>query len=422
MDLETMCLQLRAASRELARLTPIQKNHALLAVADALTLAKEKILEENQKDMKAAQAKGVSESLQDRLLLTSGRIDGMVKGIKVVVGQTDPLDTCIAGWKTEEGLHIRQIRVPIGVAAIIYEARPNVTVEAFSLAYKSGNALLLRGSSLAYNTNQCLLNIIKGALYGWMDRGGVAEAIDLVCEEDRSDVTAILNAKGLIDVVLPRGGEDLIAYVVENATIPVIETGSGVCHLYVDKDADIKKAVTIAENAKIQKPSACNSIETILVHADIAEKFLTKLAARFVGRVCMKCDETSYKILESINDCYVMQAEPGDFGKEFLDYTLSIAVVPSLEVAIEFINMYNTKHSETIITSNIESARKFQNEVDAACVYVNASTRFTDGGIFGFGAELGISTQKFHVRGPMGMEALTVTKYLIDGDGQVRER
>ena len=330
--------------------------------------------------------------------------------------------------------------MPLGVVAIIYENRPNVTVDAFSLAYKSGNAILLRGSSSSYKSNVEIVRVIREALAGV--EGGVPEAIELVevRDHDHSDVDQILNAVGMIDVCLPRGGKKLIQNVVQNARVPVIETGSGVCHLYVDEFANLEMACTIAENAKIQRPSVCNAIECIVVHNKVAADFLPKLEAKFAGRVKLHADERAFDILKKVvstgstsETAPVVECPQGgrvettllpttdaDFGNEYLDYECCIKVVDSIEEAISYINSHNTQHSESIISESRANTRLFQSMIDASCVYVNASTRFTDGGEFGFGAELGISTQKLHARGPMGIKVLTTTKYLIDGEGQVR--
>lgn len=420
MNLDSICKSLRSGSEKLALQTASQKNLALQAVAQALDNNRKKIIEANQLDVNNGRATGMSESLIDRLTLNDKRIDGIIESIKIVMSQTDPIGEEIAGWKTPNGMTIRQIRVPLGVVAIIYESRPNVTVDAFCLAYKSGNSILLRGSSSAYNSNKEIVRIIKEALGSVVDKSGIIgipEAIELVevHEHDHSDVDAIFNAVGKIDVVLPRGGKKLIQNVVSNARIPVIETGSGVCHLYIDESANLDMAAKIAENAKIQRPSVCNAIECIVVNSKIAKDFLPRLEETFAGRVKLHADERAIKYLKN-----AVSATEADFGNEYLDYECCIKTVDSIEEAIEYINSHNTKHSESIITESRAAARLFQSKIDAACVYVNASTRFTDGGEFGFGAELGISTQKLHARGPMGIKALTTTKYLIDGEGQIR--
>ena len=415
MDIQKISSSLRTASQKLALQNASVKNRVLSEVAQALDTNRKSIIEANKKDIDAGRSNGMSESLIDRLMLDDKRINGIIESLKIVIGQTDPIGEEIAGWKTPNGLNIRQVRVPLGVVSIIYESRPNVTVDAFSLAYKSGNAILLRGSSSAYNSNKEIVRVIKEALSKTED--GIPEAIELVevREHDHSDVDQILNAVGLIDVVLPRGGKKLIQNVVSNARVPVIETGSGVCHLYVDEDADLEMACKVAENAKIQRPSVCNAIECIVVHSKIAEKFLPMLEKTFNGRVKLHADQKAIKYLKN-----ALPATEEDFGNEYLDYECCVKVVESIEEAISYINSHNTKHSESIITESRSKARLFQSMIDASCVYVNASTRFTDGGEFGFGAELGISTQKLHARGPMGIKALTTTKYLIDGDGQVR--
>lgn len=421
-SLESSYIKLRKASSLLAGQNALEKNAALEKVAAALDLRRNEILEANKTDVENARLKGISESLIDRLALNSDRIDSILESLKIVIAQTDPIGQEITGWKTPNGLNIRQVRVPLGVIAMIYESRPNVTVDAFSLAYKSSNAILLRGSSSAYNSNKAIVKIIKEALN--QTPKGVSDAIELVQVKDSSheDVEQILNAVGKIDVVLPRGGKKLIQNVVLNAKVPVIETGSGVCHLYIDDSADLTKALLIAENAKIQRPSVCNAIECIVVHEKAAQEFLPELANKFAGRVKFHADSMSYEILSKtgISPENLTAATDSDFGNEYLDYECCIKTVTSLNDAIEYINSHNTKHSESIITENLQNARIFQEKIDASCVYVNASTRFTDGGEFGFGAELGISTQKLHARGPMGIKALTTTKYLIDGNGHIR--
>ena len=428
MDIQKITSSLHIAGQELAGQNADKKNKALLAVAQALDANRESIICANLKDIENGRGSGMSDSLIDRLTLNNQRIDGIIESLKNVISQTDPIGEEVAGWKTPNGLNIRQVRVPLGLVSIIYESRPNVTVDAFSLAYKSGNAILLRGSSSAYNSNKEIVRIIKEALS--RTDGGLPNAVELVevKEHDHSDVDQILNAVGLIDVVLPRGGKKLIQNVVSNARIPVIETGSGVCHLYVDNDGDLEMACKIAENAKIQRPSVCNAIECIVVNAKIAQKFLPMLEKTFNGRVKIHADSQAYEILckcpgfqnSQNGSAKLFQATEEDFGNEYLDYECCIKTVDSIDQAITYINSHNTKHSESIITESRAKARLFQAKIDASCVYVNASTRFTDGGEFGFGAELGISTQKLHARGPMGIKALTTTKYLIDGDGQIR--
>lgn len=415
MDLKKTTDSLRTASQKLALQNASEKNTALAAVAEALNKNRASIIAANKADIDGARAAGMSESIIDRLLLNDKRIDGIIDSLRLVIGQTDPVGEEVAGWKTPNGMTIRQVLVPLGVVAIIYENRPNVTVDAFSLAYKSGNAILLRGSSSSYKSNVEIVRVIREALAAV--EGGVPEAIELVevHDHDHSDVDQILNAVGMIDVCLPRGGKKLIENVVRNAKVPVIETGSGVCHLYVDSEANLDMACTIAENAKIQRPSVCNAIECIVVHSKVAADFLPMLEAKFASRVKLHADERAIKHLKD-----AIPATDADFGNEYLDYECCIKVVDSIEEAISYINSHNTKHSESIISESRANTRLFQSMIDASCVYVNASTRFTDGGEFGFGAELGISTQKLHARGPMGIKVLTTTKYLIDGEGQIR--
>jgi len=419
MDIEKVCDGLRKGSDKLAVMNASEKNVALSAVVDSLEKNRKAILEANAVDVAKARESGMTEALVDRLSLDDKKINGIIDSIKAIISQTDPVGEEVAGWKTPNGLVIRQVRVPVGVIAIIYESRPNVTADAFCLAYKSGNAILLRGSSSALNSNKAIVAAIKEGLASDAAKGfGVPEAIELAPCEGHEEVEQILTAVGKIDLALPRGGKKLIQMVVEKAKVPVIETGSGICHLYVDESADLEMACKVAENGKIQRPGVCNALECIVVNKKIAADFLPKLADKFAGRVELRCDETAYSILKGNPVC--KEAIEEDFDTEFLDFICAIKTVDSVEEAITFINAHNTKHSESIITESRVNARLFQTRIDASCVYVNASTRFTDGGEFGFGTELGISTQKLHARGPMGIKALTTTKYLIDGEGQIR--
>lgn len=423
MDLERICGGLKSAASILALQNASQKNAALKSVIDSINKNRAAILKANKIDVDNARKNGTSEPLIDRLSLNDARLDSICQGVQIVIDREDPIGKVEGGWESPKGLQIKRVRVPLGVVCIIYESRPNVTVDAFCLAYKSGNAILLRGSSAALESNKAICAAIKEGLSSCQD--GVAAAIELLESQDHSDVDKILNARGLIDVVLPRGGKKLIQSVVQNARVPVIETGSGVCHLYVDDQGDLDMALDIAENAKIQRPGVCNAIEAILVNQNVLEKFLPALEERFAGRVTFHADPECIGALKSSAqkngrpDC-VVAATDQDYGTEFLDYECVVKSVKDVDDAIEYINAHNTKHSESIVTNNRARARAFQSKVDAACVYVNASTRFTDGFEFGFGAELGISTQKLHIRGPMGLEALTTVKYLIDGDGQIR--
>ena len=419
MDIEKITASLKNASSKLALQTASQKNEALLSVSSSIEKNRKIILEANALDVKNARERGMSESLVERLSLDDKKIDSIIDSFKLIISQTDPVGEEIAGWKTPAGMTIRQVRVPLGVVAIIYESRPNVTADAFALAYKSGNSILLRGSSSAINSNLALEKVIKQGLKN--AKNGIDEAISLAPCKNHEEVEQILTAVGKVDVALPRGGAKLINMVVQTAKIPVIQTGAGICHLYVDESADLEMALNIAWNAKTQRPGACNAIETIVVNEKILNQFIPRLVEKFAGKVELRLDEKSYKSVQNVqNSAKIKKAADEDFGFEFLDFICSVKTVSDLDEAIDFINSHNTKHSECIVTNNRQNSRIFQSKIDAACVYVNASTRFTDGGEFGFGAELGISTQKLHARGPMGIKALTTTKYLIDGDGQIR--
>ena len=420
MTLEEMYESLRDGSRKLAVQNATEKNIALQSVINSIEKHRAKIIEANKIDVQKAREKGTSEALIDRLSLDDKKINGILDSVRVIIQQTDPVGEEIAGWKTPNGISIKQVRVPIGVIAIIYESRPNVTVDAFALAYKSGNAILLRGSSSAINSNKAIVQAIKEGLESV--ENGIPQAIELAPCKNHEEVEQILTAVGKIDLALPRGNQKLIQMVVNTAKVPVIETGSGICHLFVNKDADLQMALNIAENGKIQRPGVCNALECILVHKEFAKEFLPELAKRFNNRVELRADSSSYEILKNsnIDSAKLVSATQADYGFEFLDLICTVKIVEDVEEAISYINSHNSKHSECIITNDRNTARLFQTMVDASCVYVNASTRFTDGGEFGFGAELGISTQKLHARGPMGIKVLTTTKYLIDGDGQIR--
>lgn len=420
MTLEEMYESLRDGSRKMAVQNATEKNIALQSVINSIEKHRAKIIEANKIDVQKAREKGTSEALIDRLSLDDKKINGILDSVRVIIQQTDPVGEEITGWKTPNGISIKQIRVPIGVIAIIYESRPNVTVDAFALAYKSGNAILLRGSSSAINSNKAIVQAIKEGLES--AENGIPQSIELAPCKNHEEVEQILTAVGKIDLALPRGNQKLIQMVVNTAKVPVIETGSGICHLFVNKDADLQMALNIAENGKIQRPGVCNALECILVHKEIAKEFLPELAKRFNNRVELRADSSSYEILKNsnIDSAKLVSATQADYGFEFLDLICTVKIVEDVEEAISYINSHNSKHSECIITNDRNTARLFQTMVDASCVYVNASTRFTDGGEFGFGAELGISTQKLHARGPMGIKVLTTTKYLIDGDGQIR--
>jgi glutamate-5-semialdehyde dehydrogenase len=419
MSLTPVFLSLKEAQKILAPQTRRAKDAALAAAAAAIDANRRPILEANARDLVRAREAGMKESLLDRLLLDGRRIDSIILGIETVIRQEDPIGRLRAGWTRPNGLLIEEITVPLGVAAIIYESRPNVTADAFSLAYKAGCAILLRGSSSALESNRALVGAVKEGLAA---AEGVPSALALADSGSRDEVDEILGARGLIDVVLPRGGRELIRRVVDHARVPVIETGEGNCHIYVDSSAEIPKAVDIIENAKLQKPGACNAVETLLVHRKALPALMPLLAARLAGKAELRCDGPSRAaITGGPAGLAVRDAVEEDWAAEFLDYILAVKTVDSTAEAVDHINTYGTKHSEAILTRDLEAAEEFRRRVDAACVYVNASTRFTDGGEFGFGAELGISTQKFHARGPMGLEALTTVKYLISGSGQIRD-
>ncbi len=408
----SLCSSVKTAQTTLSVLSASEKNDALARVASALTENKAYILKENEKDLSAAEQNGVPSTMIDRLRLTEARIDAIADSVLEVAALPDP---CGQGtvFTRPNGLKITKMSVPLGVIGIIYEARPNVTVDAAVLCLKSGNGAVLKGGKEAINTNRALMKIMKSALAGSL----VPEnCIALIDSTERSATNELMNAKGLIDVLIPRGGKGLIRAVVENATVPVIETGAGNCHLYVDESADLKKALCVAINAKTSRPSVCNAIETMLVHESVAKEFLPQFAeaAKPFGLEIRGCEKTQ-KILDGVTP-----ATENDYETEFDDYILAVRVVPSLDTAIEHIRRYSTGHSEAIITESIASAKRFTSLIDAAAVYVNASTRFTDGGEFGFGAEIGISTQKLHTRGPMGLAELTTVKYIVQGDGQVR--
>ncbi|MDR3146214.1 MAG: glutamate-5-semialdehyde dehydrogenase [Treponema sp.] len=422
-SLEPLFDILKNAQSRLALRNRQEKDAALRGMMNAIDTGREEILRANAADVERARAGGMKDALVDRLSLNDKRINDIVEGIAVVIRQDDPIGRVRAGWTLPNGLFVEQITVPLGVAAIIYESRPNVTADAVSLAYKAGCAILLRGSSAALESNRALVRAIKAGLAAG---GGLADAVGLADSGNRDEIDLILAARGKIDVVLPRGGRDLIRRVVDNARVPVIETGEGNCHIYVEPGADMAGAVDIIENAKLQKPGACNAVETLLVHRDAAAGLLPLLAVRLAGRAELRCDGPARAAI--LAGCgaalppglILKDAVPEDWETEFLDYILAVKIVDSVEEAIDHINRYGTRHSEAILTGDLRAAEAFCRRVDAACVYTNASTRFTDGGEFGFGAELGISTQKFHARGPMGLEALTTIRYRITGSGQVR--
>ena len=404
----------KQAAAKLAVTSTAVKNAALLAMAAALEAQQSEILAANERDMTAAAAKGMKSSMLDRLKLTAERIGGMADGLRQVAGLADPVGNVIDGKTLPNGLHITKIRVPLGVIGIIYEARPNVTADAAGLCLKSGNAVILKGGSEAMESNKTVAAILARAAEG---AGIPAGSIQFIDTSDRQAVQDLIHMNGLVDVVIPRGGAGLIQAVVRNASVPVIETGAGVCHTYVDKDANVEMAMKIAFNAKVQRPSVCNAMETLLVHKDIADKFLPMMLMMYnSSAVEIRGDEA---VQEYSGQVHPVTEE--DWSTEYGDLRLSVKIVDSIEEAMAHIAKYGTGHSECIVTDNYQAAQLFQYTVDAAAVYVNASTRFTDGNEFGFGAEIGISTQKLHARGPMALPELTSTKYLINGNGQVRK-
>lgn len=404
----------KQAAAKLAVTSTAVKNAALLAMAAALETQQAEILAANERDMTAAAAKGMKSSMLDRLKLTAERISGMADGLRQVAGLADPVGNVIDGKTLPNGLHITKIRVPLGVIGIIYEARPNVTADAAGLCLKSGNAVILKGGSEAMESNKTVAAILAQAAEG---AGIPAGSIQFIDTSDRQAVQDLIHMNGLVDVVIPRGGAGLIQAVVRNASVPVIETGAGVCHTYVDKDADVEMAMKIAFNAKVQRPSVCNAMETLLVHKDIADKFLPMMLMMYnSSAVEIRGDEAVQEYSGQVHP-----ATEEDWSAEYGDLRLSVKIVDSIEEAMAHIAKYGTGHSECIVTNNYQAAQLFQYTVDAAAVYVNASTRFTDGNEFGFGAEIGISTQKLHARGPMALPELTSTKYLINGNGQVRK-
>lgn len=413
--IDTLGQQAKVAGRQIAKLSTAAKNDLLNQVAKALVAESAYIITENAKDMANAKENGISEIMQDRLLLTEDRIAGIAEGVRQVADLQDPIGQVVRGYTNLDGLKIVQKRVPMGVIAMIFESRPNVSIDAFSLAFKTNNAIILRGGRDAINSNKALVTVARKALE---NAGITADAVQLVEDTSHEVAEELMAATKYVDLLIPRGGARLIQTVKEKAKVPVIETGVGNCHIYVDKYANLDMATQIVINAKTQRPSVCNAAESLVVHADIVEEFLPNLekAISKVQAVEFRADETALKLMEK-----AVPASPEDFATEFLDYIMSVKVVDSLDEAIDWINTYTTSHSEAIVTQDISRAEQFQDDVDAAAVYVNASTRFTDGFVFGLGAEIGISTQKMHARGPMGLEALTSTKFYINGQGQIRE-
>lgn len=401
------------AKYALQKLTATEKNKALLHASEALLSHTEEILSANEKDIKAGKEKGMHEGLLDRLALTETRIAAMAEGLRQIAALEDPIGEIMDTFIRPNGLKISKVRVPLGVIGIIYESRPNVTADAFGLCFKAGNAVILKGGSDALLSNKAITVVLRNAL---QESGICADALQLIDSGDREITKAFMKMKEYVDVLIPRGGAGLIRSVVENSTIPVIETGTGNCHIYVDREADLNMAAGIIINAKTQRIGVCNACESLVIHKDIKDAFLPVLAEGLrAHHVEMRGDEA---VREVLSDC--LPATEEDYASEYLDYIISMKTVTDVDEAIAHINKYNTKHSEAIITKNELTAEKFLKEIDAACVYVNASTRFTDGFEFGFGAEIGISTQKLHARGPMGLKELTSYKYQIHGNGQIR--
>ena len=413
-EVRALCAAAKAAAAGFGHTSTTDKNKLLVHIAARLTQDTPALLEANQKDLAAGEVAGLSRAMLDRLALTEARLEGICEALRALVGLPDPVGAgeCI---RRPNGLEIRHVRAPMGVVAMIYEARPNVTVDAAALCLKTGNAVVLRGGKEAIHTNRALVDSIRSVL---AEDGFSPDLVGLVASTDRDSSVALMNMRGLVDVLIPRGGKGLIRSVVEHARVPVIETGAGNCHLYVDDSADLDMAVEVALNAKCSRPSVCNAIETVLVHKDVADDFLpafkTAVADAGYGVEIRGCSRTCHILPDAT------AAAEEDWDTEYNDYILSVKVVDSMEEAIAHIARFTTGHSEAIMTRSLENANRFQSEVDAAAVYVNASTRFTDGGEFGLGAEIGISTQKLHARGPMGLSALTTDKFLINGNGQVR--
>lgn len=418
-ELEEKARAAKAASRRMAYLSTQVKNKALHNIADDLLVRKDEILSANKIDYHEAHTQGMSAAMLDRLMLDQSRLEAIAQGVLAVAALPDPVGEVFEMRTLPNGLLVGKKRVPLGVIGTIYESRPNVTVDISVLCLKSGNAVILRGGREAQHSNSALARVIQEAA----TRAGVPEgAVQFIENTDRTLVNEMLKMRDFIDLIVPRGGAELIRFVIENASMPVVAGGIGVCHTYVDRSADLEKAVAIAYNAKVQRPTVCNALDCLLVHADIAQRFLPMVAAEWAkAGVEMHCDERALAILKPVPGLKLVPARDEDWGKEFLALVAAVKVVDSLDEALSHIERYGSGHSEAIVTEDYNSALRFLDEVDAACVYVNASTRFTDGGQFGLGAEVGISTQKFHARGPLGLKEMTSYKWIIFGSGQVRE-
>ena len=417
-QLEAKGRSAKLASRKLARTVVEIRNNALNAIADSLVLNEQVILDANRKDYQAGKDAGTSDALLDRLLLDSSRLAGIANDVRAVSMLPDPVGETFDMRTLPNGMQVGRKRVPLGVIGSVYESRPNVTVDITSLCLKSGNAVILRGGKEAVHSNLVLVDVIRKAAY----QAGIPEGtIQFIESTERAMIEHMLKMKDAIDLFIPRGGANLIKYVKENATMPVVAGGIGVCHTYVDRSADLGKAVAIAYNAKVQRPTVCNALDTLLVHKDIAERYLPRIAEEWnKAGVEMHCDPRAFEIVGALPDTKLSAAIDDDWGKEFLSLVAAVKVVDSLDEALDHVEEYTSGHSEAIVTEDYSAAMRFLNEVDAACVYANASTRFTDGAQFGLGAEVGISTQKFHARGPLGLKELTTYKWIIMGDGQVR--
>ena len=414
--IEEMGKKAKEASKKLLTLDTRTKNKALVMIAEELINKKEEIKEANRLDLEKGKKEGLSFALLDRLELTDKRIEAMSQGLMEIAAFTDPIGEILSGWKHKNGMTIEKKRVPLGVLGIIYESRPNVTIDSAGLAIKSSNAVILRGSANAINSNIYLSRLFNET---GVKAGLPENSVQLIENTDRALVNEMVKMNQYIDVLIPRGGKGLKKFIIENATIPVIETGAGVCHVFVDESAKIDNILPIIKNAKTQRPSTCNSIETVLVHKNIAEKILPEVTDMLIkSGVELRY---SREALDIVNRSDVKPANEEDFGAEYLDMIMSLKLVENVDEAIDYINEHSTQHSDSIITESIDNAEKFLNEVDSAAVYLNASTRFSDGGEFGYGGEIGISTQKLHARGPMGVKELTTTKYIIRGNGQIRE-
>lgn len=411
--LEQLGINAKEAEKKLMIASTKEKNNALIKISQALIANADKIIEANRLDLENGKNNGMATAMLDRLKLDEARIEGMAKGVKDVVDLPDPVGKILATVTRPNGLKIEKVATPLGVIAVIFEARPNVTSDAAALCLKSGNTVILRGGKEAINSNRIIADVMRNAV---KETGLPEDVIQLVQDTSRDSANELMTMNQYVDVLIPRGGAGLIQAVVKNATVPVIETGVGNCHIYVDKDADIEKAVAIVFNAKTSRPSVCNAAESLLVHRDIADRVLTKIKNKLDEKnVKLVGDDASRGIISDMD-----QATEEDWSTEYLDYKMSVKIVDSVDDAIEHIYKYSTGHSESIVTENADTSEKFMKQVDSAAVYVNASTRFTDGGEFGFGAEIGISTQKLHARGPIGLPELQSFKYKIYGDGQIR--